>query len=214
MERELTKYEKEQLKEQYKQRLERIRTANEVLNKHVRKEIEQYGLVKGQKVAKHERRTSAGKPFVAGQGGTGSPDTVLAEGKTVSPGKIAKDAGSKTLGIQGDEVVSPAAIIDKDSIHNPDTMQTIIRNLENATQEKLQQMANDLFKQPRTRDRGVLAELMLKEILRRGLEDKSESEKKMEDISKQQRDVQVKQKENAVKEKEKEKATKEKKSAD
>lgn len=154
----------------YNEKRKRIALQRAVeLVKSGNQEIKQYGLVKGQSVKRHERTDPrTGRKFVAGQGGTGAPDKVLAEGKTVSPGKVAKEAGD-TLGVSSLESINPEKFMPEGTVYDPDTLQTIIRNLENATSEQLRNMANDLFLQESSRERGILAELMLKEIMQRGM---------------------------------------------
>lgn len=170
----------------------RMKMANNVLNAA----LAQYGLVKGQPVKRHKRTDPrTGRKFVAGRGGTGAPKKVLAEGQTVDPGRIGEEAG-KSLGMVDMQSLNPAAFVPEDSPFNPDMMETMIRNLENATTEKLQQMANDLFMQPRSLERGFLAELMVKEILRRGIVDKSEIEKQVDGLK--QKQAQQKEKEKAT----------------
>ena len=66
-------------------------------------------------------------------------------------------------------------------------------------------MANDLFKMPKHRDRGFLAELMLKEIMRRGMP-KSDGETKLDEANKKAKESEMK----AKAEKEKQKNSSEK----
>lgn len=183
--------------------VEKHRKNNENIN------VENYGLAKGQSVARHVRKDPrTGKSFVAGRGGSGSAETVMAEHKTVAPNIAALTTQPDPNGIS----VNVEAAIPEDSIHNPATLEQIIRNLHNATYEKIQQMANDLFTQPRSRSRGVLAELMLKELLLRGPGGKSDAENEKEsmetDLKEKQdkaEEIQAKQKEKETKQKEKEK---------
>ena len=148
-------------------RLENIRRANEILEEL--RINEQYGLVKGQRVKRHTRTDPrTGKKFVAGGGGTGSPESVLVEGKTVSASGI--------------DVVSPGGkvqgIFSKDSIFDPDVLQTVIKNLENSRPQELEEMGNDLFDLPLSIEKGYLSELLLKEIIRRGIVGVNESKAK------------------------------------
>jgi hypothetical protein len=149
----------------------KMKRVNEMLNRA----LGTYGLQKGQHVKKHTRTDPrTGKKITAGrQGGTGSAKEVIGQGKTVAP-QLQGDSVGTTLkaDIEG--------IIPETSVFNPDTLEIVIRNLENSTVEDLTTMADDLFKQPQTMSRGILAELMLKEILRRGLVEKSELENKMD----------------------------------
>jgi len=152
--------------------------------------LAQYGLVKGQHVARHIRKDPrTGGAFVAGQsGGSGSPEAVMAEKRTVAPNPPMTASTGKTrspglvkemgdlIGTGEDNMLNPAAFTPENSVDNPDTLETIIRNLENATVEEIEEMANELFLLQRSQTRGRLAELMLKEILRRGLVKESEME--------------------------------------
>lgn len=153
--------------------------------------IEQYGLLKGQHVGRHTRKDPrTGSTFVAGQrGGSGSPESVLAEHKTVAPNSpVSAATGGKVrspglvaemgdlVGTGEENTMNPAAFTPEMSIDNPDTLETVIRNLENATVEEITGMANDVFSLQRSQTRGRLAELVLKEIIRRGLVKESEME--------------------------------------
>jgi hypothetical protein len=190
-------------------RQDQLRRANQVLGRLIEQysnktvDVENSGLVKGQHVAKHVRRDPrTGSNFVAGVGGSGSPEKVLAEGKTVAPGGA---GGAKPVGVgqmPGIETGMPK----ENTVYNPETMEKIIRNLENATVENLQQMANDLFTQPRSRQRGVLAEMMLREILQRGLVEKSSAEKETDEINGKKKEIEQEQKDKEAKDKEKEKS--------
>jgi hypothetical protein len=147
-------------------------------------ESRQYGLVKGQSVKRHKRTDPrTGQKFVAGRGGVGSPVSVLAEGKTVSPGKVAGEAGN-ILGVGDLESINPEKFMPEGTIYHPETLQTIIRNLENATVDQLTTMFNELFTQPSSRERGILAELMLKEIFQRGIKEPETETKEGEGESK------------------------------
>jgi hypothetical protein len=183
-----------------------------------------FGLVKGQHVSRHARiDPRTGQHFVAGGKASGSPETVLAEHKTSasiggsggggkpSTGKHnmlktptavdgpGTDAGA---GISGD-------IMEKQgTIYDPDMLETVIRNLENAKVADLQSMTNDLFMQPRCMQRGIIAELMLKEIMRRGIVEKSETENAMDSVKQEGKDMQLKAKEDQAKSKAKEAADK------
>jgi hypothetical protein len=86
----------------------------------------------------------------------------------------------------------------------------VLRNLELATSEELETMANDLFKMPKHRERGYLAELMLKEIMRRGFPE-SEGEKMLNDMKDKDAEDEKESNEKIEKSKEKSKS-KEKKS--
>jgi hypothetical protein len=167
---------------------EQLKMVSSRLNKLV---SENFGLVKGQHVAKHTRRDPrTGGTFVAGAGGSGSPERVLAERKTVSPVK------RETLGPESqDSNMNDIRTTSSTSIENPEIMELVIRNLHNAKLEDLQQMANDLFMQPRTKSRGILAELMLKEILLRGMVDKGPVEEEMDNINAEKTQLEQKQKE-------------------
>lgn len=177
---------KKAYEEYEKKESERYSRINETINmiKNLKRRlgIESFGLVKGQHVATHVRKDPrTGRKFVAGKGGVGSPEKVLVDGKTVAPN--IKKVGDK-VGVGGSPMVDPSSFMPEESVYNPDTMQTIIKNLELATSEELTTMANDLFKMPKHRDRGFLAELMLKEVLRRGIP-KSDSEKEIKEIKNQ-----------------------------
>lgn len=181
-----------------------------------------YGLVKGQHVTRHSRidhRT--GQRFVAGGKASGSAESVMAEGRTSAPagggGKpsTGNHAMSKVPTIDGPGSDSGSNLagdlMEKEgTIYDPDTLETVIRNLENAKVADLQQMVNDLFTQQRCMQRGIIAELILKEIMRRGLVDKSESEKQMDDVKAQGNQMQMKAKEDQAKAKAKESADKSK----
>jgi hypothetical protein len=170
--------------------------------------IEQYGLLKGQHVGRHTRKDPrTGSTFVAGQrGGSGSPESVLAEHKTVAPNSpVSAATGGKTrspglvaemgdiVGTGEENMMNPAAFTPEMSIDNPDTLETVIRNLENATVEEITGMANDVFSLQRSQTRGRLAELVLKEIIRRGLVKESELEAQTNDMEKKLQKAQAKQ---------------------
>ncbi len=127
--------------------------------------IEGFGLMKGQKVKRHIRTDPrTGQKIVAGTGGTGSPESVLAEGKTVAP-NIQNQLGDA---IGESAFVNPEALLPETSIRHPSTMETIVKNISKADSAKLTEMFNTLFEQEPSEDRGFMAELMLKEVARRG----------------------------------------------
>jgi hypothetical protein len=189
-------------------RRKRLKIAKESLDELVHS---QYGLVKGQSVAKHTRyNPQTGTTFTAGQGGSGSPEAVLKEGRTVSAagtvGRAHGTSGNSETMIPQD----PSETMPEGSVYNPETLEKIIRNIHNATVEELMTMANQLFTQPRCRQRGIIAELMLTEILSRGLVEKGEVEKQMEGLQEEKADVESENKDKEMKaqkqQKEKEKS--------
>jgi hypothetical protein len=176
-------------RESYKQendRLERYDYISKVLNSAV----EQYGLMRGQQVKKHVRKDPrTGQRFVAGQGGSGSPRSVLGQGQTVAGNirNVGELAGKMKDGF-----------LDQEKIHvSPDDLQTVLKNLENSSEQELQTMAEDLLQQPPSRKRGTYAELWMKEVLRRGLLAKVTMEKEKE---KQEKEEKQKEKEKQKKE--------------
>jgi hypothetical protein len=175
-----------------------------------------FGLVKGQHVSRHTRvDPRTGSNFVAGGKATGSPESVLVEKRTSSPlgamkpGLGASSGAPNVDGPGSDSGGVAGEIMDKEgTIYDPDMIETVIRNLENAKVADLQTMVNDLFMQPRCMQRGIIAELILKEIMRRGLAQKSEAEEQMDAVSQEGKDMQLKAKEDQAKAKAKESADK------
>lgn len=159
----------------------RVVEANEILNAA----LATYGLMKGQHVAGHERMDPrTGLKFKAGQGGTGSPKKVLGEGKTVAPRGTMSKLGDRIGEGSAADLMNIADIVPKSDIDNPDMLETIIRNLELATVDEIETMANEMFFMQESRTKGRLAELILKEVLRRGLVEKNSLEKQMEETKK------------------------------
>ena len=131
-------------------------------------------------MASHERLDPrSGQKFKAGKGGSGSPKAVMGEGRTVAPRSALDKMGDRVGEGDAGDLMNIADIVPKGDIDNPDMLETIIRNLELATVAEIEAMANDAFTLPESRTRWRLAELILKEILRRGLVEKNELEKKM-----------------------------------
>lgn len=162
-------------------RMEVLEDAIEILNAA----LKTYGLMRGQHVASHERHDPrTGGTFKAGSGGTGSPKRVMGEGKTVAPARTLDRIGDRAgIGGVGD-LANIADIVPESDIDNPDMLETIIRNLELAKVAEIEAMANDAFMLPESRTKGRLCELILKEVLRRGLVEQNELEKKMGEMAK------------------------------